>query len=121
MGTTGTIIGTATFLKEKNSTVQIIGVQPTDNSRIPGIRKWSKEFLPKIFDPTKVDTIIEVSEKEALVMTKRLAKEEGVFAGMSAGGAVAATLKLAEKLKTGVIVTIIPDRGDRYLSSDLFK
>ena len=121
MGTTGTIMGTATFLKEKNENIQIIGVQPTDNSRIPGIRKWSKEFLPKIFDPTKVDTTIEVSETEALVMTKRLAKEEGVFAGMSAGGAVAATLKLAEKLNTGVIVTIIPDRGDRYLSSDLFK
>jgi cysteine synthase B len=121
MGTTGTIMGTATFLKEKNENIQIIGVQPTDNSRIPGIRKWSKEFLPKIFDPTKVDTIIEVSETEALAMTKRLAKEEGVFAGMSAGGAVAATLKLSQKLKTGLIVTIIPDRGDRYLSSDLFK
>jgi len=121
MGTTGTIVGTSSFLKEQNKNIQVIGVQPTDNSRIPGIRKWSKEFLPKIFDPTKVDTIIEVSEMEARDMTKRLAKEEGVFAGMSAGGAVAATLKLAEKLKSGLIVTIIPDRGDRYLSSDLFE
>ncbi len=121
MGTTGTIIGTSTFLKEKNRKIQIVGVQPTDNSRIPGIRKWSKEFLPKIFDPTKVNTIIEVSETEAHIMTKRLAKEEGIFAGMSAGGAVAATLKLADTLNNGLIVTIVPDRGDRYLSSDLFE
>ena len=121
MGTTGTIMGTAAFLKEKNKNIQIIGAQPTDNSRIPGIRKWSKEFLPKIFDPTKVDTVIEVSEIEAREMTKRLAKEEGVFAGMSGGGAVAATLKLVNNLNSGVIVTIIPDRGDRYLSSDLFE
>lgn len=120
MGTTGTIMGTSKFLKEKNKDIQIIGAQPTDNSKIPGIRKWSKEFLPKIFDPSKVDAIIEVSEKEAREMTMRLAKEEGVFAGMSAGGAVAATLKLAANLNSGLVVTIIPDRGDRYLSSDLF-
>ncbi len=120
MGTTGTIIGTSTFLKEKNEHIQIIGVQPTDNSKIPGIRKWSAEYLPKIFNPNKVDSIIEVSENEARAMTKRLAKEEGIFAGMSAGGAVAAALKLSETVKKGVFVTIVPDRGDRYLSSDLF-
>ncbi len=120
MGTTGTIIGTSTFLKEKNEHIQIIGVQPTDNSKIPGIRKWSAEYLPKIFNPNKVDSIIEISENEARAMTKRLAKEEGVFAGMSAGGAVAAALKVSKTVEKGVFVTIIPDRGDRYLSSDLF-
>ena len=121
MGTTGTIMGTSTFLKEKNAAIQIIGAQPTDNSKIPGIRKWSPEFLPKIFNPNKVDQVIEISESEARIMTKRLAKEEGVFAGMSSGGAVTAALKLAKTLQTGVIVTIICDRGDRYLSSDLFE
>jgi cysteine synthase B len=121
MGTTGTIIGTSTFLKEKNTAINIIGVQPTDNSKIPGIRKWPKEFLPKIFNPKKVDEIIEISEEEAREMTKKLAKVEGVFSGMSGGGAVAASLKLAKKLTKGTIVTIIPDRGDRYLSSNLFE
>ena len=121
MGTTGTIMGCSTFLKEKKSEIQIIGAQPTDNSRIPGIRKWSKEFLPKIFNPKKVDKIIEVSEQEAREMTKKLAIKEGVFSGMSGGGAVVASLKLAEKLDNGFIVTVIPDRGDRYLSSDLFE
>jgi cysteine synthase B len=121
MGTTGTIMGTSTFLKEKNKSIQIIGAQPTDNSKIPGIRKWSPEFLPKIFNPKKVDQVIEVSETEARKMTKILAKEEGVFAGMSSGGAVTAALKLAKNLKSGIIVVIICDRGDRYLSSDLFE
>lgn len=120
MGTTGTIIGTSTYLKEKNPAIQIVGAQPSDGSQIPGIRKWPQEYLPKIFDASKVDTIIEVSEKEAREMTKRLAKEEGVFAGMSSGGSVAVALKLAETLESGVIVAIICDRGDRYLSSDLF-
>src|SRR5690606_15049567 len=120
MGTTGTIMGTSTFLKEKNKDVQIIGVQPTDDSRIPGIRKWPVEYLPKIFNPEKVDNIIEVSEEESRAMAKKLAKEEGIFAGMSSGGAVAAALKLIEKLESGVVVAIICDRGDRYLSSDLF-
>ncbi|WP_456463792.1 cysteine synthase CysM [Lutibacter sp.] len=120
MGTTGTIMGVSTYLKEKNPNIQIIGAQPTDNSKIPGIRKWSKEFLPKIFDPKKVDAIIEVSEEDAKKMTKKLAKEEGIFSGMSGGGAVVASLKLAKKLTKGTIVTIIPDRGDRYLSSNLF-
>lgn len=121
MGTTGTIIGTSTFLKERNKNIQIIGVHPTDNSKIPGIRKWPKAFLPKIFNPKKVDEIIEISEEEAREMTKRLAKEEGVFSGMSGGGAVAASLKLAKNLTKGTIVTVIPDRGDRYLSSNLFE
>ena len=120
MGTTGTIIGTSTYLKEKNPAIQIVGAQPSDGSQIPGIRKWPQEYLPKIFDASKVDTIIEVSEQEARVMTKRLAKEEGIFAGMSSGGSVAVALKLAETLESGVIVAIICDRGDRYLSSDLF-
>lgn len=120
MGTTGTIIGTSMYLKEKNPAIQIVGAQPSDGSQIPGIRKWPQEYLPKIFDATKVDTIIEVSEKEAREMTKRLAKEEGIFAGMSSGGSVAVAVKLAEEMESGVIVAIICDRGDRYLSSDLF-
>lgn len=121
MGTTGTIIGTSTYLKEKNPAIQIVGAQPSDGSQIPGIRKWPQEYLPKIFDATKVDTVMEVSEKEAREMTKRLAKEEGVFAGMSSGGSVAVAIKLAEQMESGVIVAIICDRGDRYLSSDLFE
>jgi cysteine synthase B len=121
MGTTGTIMGTSTFLKEQNNNIQIIGAQPTDNSKIPGIRKWSPEFLPKIFNPSKVDTVVEVSETEARLMTKRLAKEEGVFAGMSSGGSVSAALKIAKTIDSGIIVAIICDRGDRYLSSNLFE
>lgn len=121
MGTTGTIMGVSTFLKEQNQNIQIVGAQPTDNSKIPGIRKWQKEYLPKIFNPKKVDQVIEVSENKARIMTKRLAIEEGVFAGMSSGGAVAVALKLATQIEKGVIVTIICDRGDRYLSSYLFQ
>ena len=121
MGTTGTIMGTSTYLKEQNEAIQIIGVQPTDNSKIPGIRKWPTEYLPKIFNPKKVDQVIEISEEEARAMTKRLAKEEGIFAGMSSGGAAAAALKLIETMEEGVVVSIVCDRGDRYLSSNLFE
>lgn len=120
MGTTGTIMGTSRYLKEQNPNVQIVGCQPTDGSSIPGIRKWPVEYLPKIFEPERVDRVIDVSAEDATQMTRQLAAVEGVFAGMSSGGAVWASLKLAEELESGVIVCIICDRGDRYLSSDLF-
>ena len=120
MGTTGTIMGTSTFLKEQNPDIQIIGAHPSDGSKIPGIRKWPEEYLPKIYNPSKVDQILEVSEEEARAMTKRLAQEEGIFAGMSSGGSVATAVKIANELESGVVVAIICDRGDRYLSSDLF-
>lgn len=120
MGTTGTIMGTSRYLKEQSKDIQIVGVQPTDGSRIPGIRRWSPEFLPKIYDPKRVDHIIDVSTTEATTMARRLAKEEGIFGGMSSGGAVAAATKLAATLSAGVIVCIICDRGDRYLSSGIF-
>lgn len=121
MGTTGTIMGTSTFLKEQNKNIQIVGVQPGDDARIPGIRKWPKEYLPRIFDPKKVDRILEVTEEEAKRMTVRLAEEEGIFAGMSSGGAAAAAVRLCDELEKGVVVSIVCDRGDRYLSSDLFS
>jgi len=120
MGTTGTIMGVSTFLKEMNPDIEIIGAQPTDNSKIPGIRKWPEAYLPKIFDKSKVDRIMEVSEEEARAMSIRLAKDEGVFSGMSSGGSVTTALKIANQIDKGVIVCIICDRGDRYLSSDLF-
>jgi cysteine synthase B len=120
MGTTGTIMGVSRYLKEQNPEIQIVGTQPTEGSSIPGIRRWTPEFLPKIFDPKRVDRIIDVSEAEATLMTRRLAKEEGILAGMSSGGGLTAALKVASEIKSGVIVTIICDRGDRYLSSDLF-
>lgn len=121
MGTTGTIMGTSTFLKEKNPGIKIVGVQPDEEASIPGIRKWSPEYLPKIFNPAKVDQVLEVSEEEARQMARRLASEEGIFSGMSSGGAAAAALRLIETLDSGVVVAIICDRGDRYLSSDLFE
>jgi cysteine synthase B len=120
MGTTGTIMGVSRYLKEVNPKVQIVGAQPTDGSRIPGIRRWPKEYLPKIFEPERVDRVIDVSEEDAVIMTRRLAKEEAVFCGMSSGGAVHIALQLANEIDEGVIVAIICDRGDRYLSSDLF-
>lgn len=120
MGTTGTIMGVSTYLKEQNKDIIIVGAQPTDGSRIPGIRKWPEKYLPQIFDKSKVDQIIEISEKDAKNMTRTLAKEEGIFAGMSSGGAVASALKLANTIESGNIVSIICDRGDRYLSSTLF-
>jgi S-sulfo-L-cysteine synthase (O-acetyl-L-serine-dependent) len=120
MGTTGTIMGTSMYLKEQNPNIQIVGCQPTEGSKIPGIRRWSKEYLPMIFDAAKVDRIMDISEAEARVMANRLAKEEAVFGGMSSGGAAAAAVRLAQELESGVIVFIVCDRGDRYLSSDLF-
>ena len=120
MGTTGTIMGTSRFLKEQNSTIQIIGVQPSPGSQIPGIRAWPKEYLPKIYDATRVDRVLEVSQAEAEDMTRRLAREEGIFCGISSGGATVAALLLSQQLHNAVIVTIICDRGDRYLSTGVF-
>jgi len=120
MGTTGTIMGVSRYLKEKNTNIQIVGTQPTDGSRIPGIRRWSPEFLPKIFEAERVDRVIDVSQFQATQMTRRMAKEEGILAGMSSGGALTAAIELSEDLEEGLIVCITCDRGDRYLSSDLF-
>jgi len=121
MGTTGTIMGNSMFLKEQNPTIKIIGVQPEEGSSIPGIRKWSPEFLPKIYDESKVDELVFVSRNEAIEMTKRLALETGVFAGLSSGGVQAGLLKYASKIKNPAkIVSIVCDRGDRYLSSGVF-
>jgi cysteine synthase B len=120
MGTTGTIMGCSMFFKEKDPAIQIIGCQPTEDSSIPGIRRWPKEYLPKIFDPSRVDRVIDVSQQEATITARQLAKVEGVFAGMSSGGAASAAFRLAKELTSGVIVFIVCDRGDRYLSSDLF-
>jgi cysteine synthase B len=114
-------MGTSRFLKECNPSIEIVGVQPKEGSEIPGIRKWPTEYLPKIFDPHRVDRIIEVSRDEAITMSRRLAREEGILAGMSSGGATCAAIQLANELKEGVVVSIICDRGDRYLSSDLFE
>ncbi len=120
MGTTGTIMGTSMYLKEQNPAIQIVGCQPTEGSKIPGIRRWPVAYRPKIYQEERVDRIMDISEEEAIRTTKALAKEEGIFGGMSSGGAVSASLRLAEELDHGLIVCIICDRGDRYLSSDLF-
>ncbi|MBN7810389.1 cysteine synthase CysM [Algoriphagus sp. H41] len=120
MGTTGTIMGVSRFLKQVNSDIQIVGTQPTDGSSIPGIRRWSPEFLPEIFESSRVDRVIDVSQDQATQMTRRMAKEEGILAGMSSGGALHAAIELSKELSEGVIVCITCDRGDRYLSSDLF-
>ncbi len=120
MGTTGTIMGCSRFFKEQNPNIQIIGCQPTPESSIPGIRRWPVEYLPKIFEPSRVDRTLDVSEEEATDMARKLAKEEGIFAGMSSGGAASAALRVAKELSTGTIVFVACDRGDRYLSSDLF-
>ena len=120
MGTTGTIMGCSRFFKEKDPSIQIIGCQPTEESSIPGIRRWPKEYLPKIFEPKRVDRVMDVSQKEATLMARQLAKVEGIFAGMSSGGAISAAIRLASEIESGVLVFIICDRGDRYLSSDLF-
>jgi cysteine synthase B len=120
MGTTGTIMGTSRYLKEQNPKVQIVGVQPTDGSRIPGIRRWPEAYLPKIYEPARVDRVIDVAQTDAENMARRLAKEEGVFSGVSSGGSICAALEVVRELEEGVVVVIVCDRGDRYLSSGLF-
>ena len=121
MGTTGTIMGVSRYLKEKNPETQIVGTQPTDGSSIPGIRRWSPEFLPKIFDPARVDRVIDVTQDQATTMAKRLAREESILSGMSSGGALTAALQVANEIESGVIVFIVCDTGERYLSSGLFE
>ena len=120
MGTTGTIMGVSRYLKEKNPDIQIVGCQPTEESSIPGIRRWTPEYVPKIYSPERVDRIIDISQTEAVAMTRLLARKEGIFAGMSSGGAASAAIRLSRELTEGLIVFIACDRGDRYLSSDLF-
>ncbi|MCP5142479.1 MAG: cysteine synthase CysM [Chromatiales bacterium] len=120
MGTTGTIMGVSRYLKEQNAGVQIVGVQPTEGSSIPGIRRWPKEYLPSIFEAARVDRQIDVDQRDAEETTRALAAREGIFAGMSSGGAVAAALRVAREVDGAVVVAIICDRGDRYLSSGLF-
>ena len=121
MGTTGTIMGVSRYLKEQNPNIQIVGTQPTDGSKIPGIRRWSPEYLPKIFEADRVDRVIDVSQDDATQTTRKMAQQEGILVGMSSGGALFAALKVASELESGTIVCITCDRGDRYLSSDLFK
>ena len=121
MGTTGTIMGVSRYLKEKNPKIQIIGIQPDDHSHIPGIRRWPKDYLPTIFDSTRVDKIMDISQSSAEQTTRDLATREGIFSGVSAGGAVASAIELSKQVNNAVIVTIICDRGDRYLSTGVFK
>ena len=120
MGTTGTIIGTSRFLKEQNPEVQIVGVQPEEGASIPGIRRWPEAYLPRIYQPERVDSIMDVSQKDAEETTRALAEQEGIFAGISSGGAVAAALKLSQQVENAIIVSIVCDRGDRYLSTGVF-
>ena len=121
MGTTGTIMGVSSYLKEKNPAIQIIGIQPDKDSHIPGIRRWPKDYLPTIFDSSKVDRIMDISQIEAERTTRELATKEGIFCGVSAGGAVASAIELSKEVENATIVTIICDRGDRYLSTGIFK
>lgn len=120
MGTTGTIMGCSIFLKEQNPDIQIVGCQPTEESSIPGIRRWPAAYLPKIFDASRVDTVIDIAQSDATARARELVRKEGIFAGMSTGGAFHAALSIANRIEEGVIVFIACDRGDRYLSSDLF-
>ena len=120
MGTTGTIMGTSRYLKEKNSAIQIVGVQPEEGSRIPGIRRWPEEYLPGIFEDARVDLTLDINQQEAEETTRLLASKEGIFCGVSSGGAVAASLKLSQQVENAVIVSIVCDRGDRYLSTGVF-
>ncbi len=121
MGTTGTIMGVSRYLKEQNPAVQVIGLQPAEGSQIPGIRRWPAAYLPAIFEPARVDRVLDVTQQEALVMMRRLAREEGICCGVSSGGAVAGALRVAAEIKQGVVVAIICDRGDRYLSTGVFS
>ncbi|WP_091196146.1 cysteine synthase CysM [Formivibrio citricus] len=120
MGTTGTIMGTGRYLKQQNPAIQVVGVQPCDGASIPGIRKWPAEYIPAICDFSKIDRILEVTQQEAEAMARRLAREEGIFAGISSGGALAAALRLSDEVENAVIVSIVCDRGDRYLSTGVF-
>ncbi|CAM4147016.1 cysteine synthase CysM [Aeromonas bestiarum] len=120
MGTTGTIMGVSRYLKEQNPAVQVIGLQPAEGSQIPGIRRWPAAYLPTIFEPQRVDRVLDVTQQEALLMMRRLAREEGICCGVSSGGAVAGALRVAAEIKQGVVVVIICDRGDRYLSTGVF-
>jgi cysteine synthase B len=120
MGTTGTIMGCSRFLKEKNPAIQVIGVQPAAGASVPGIRKWPEEYLPKIFERKRIDRVMEVTQQESEDMTRRLAKEEGIFAGISSGGGLAAAMKVCSEVKNAVIVHVVCDRGDRYLSTGVF-
>ena len=120
MGTTGTIMGVSRYLKEQNESVQIVGLQPMEGSAIPGIRRWPQEYLPKIYQADRVDRIVDMAQSEAEDVTRRLAREEGIFCGVSSGGAVAAMLRLSQEVENAVIVAIICDRGDRYLSTGIF-
>ena len=121
MGTTGTIMGVSRYLKEQNSDIQIVGTQPTEGSRIPGIRRWSKDYVPKIYNPKRVDRIMDVSKEQAVKTSRLLASSLGIFSGMSSGGAVHVALNLANELEKGIIVAIVCDRGDRYLTTDLYQ
>lgn len=120
MGTTGTVMGVSRFLKEKNPAVQIIGVQPADGSNVPGIRKWPEAYLPKIFERPRIDRILEVTQVESEEMARRMAREEGIFAGVSSGGGLAAAVRIAKEIENAVVVQIVCDRGDRYLSTGVF-
>ncbi len=121
MGTTGTIMGTSRYLKEQNSDVNIVGLQPAEGASIPGIRRWPEEYLPKIFDASRVDQVLDITQEEAETTMRDLAQKEGIFCGVSSGGAVAGALRLAQQVENAVIVCIICDRGDRYLSTGVFS
>jgi cysteine synthase B len=121
MGTTGTIMGVSRFLKDKNPQIEIIGLQPTDGSQIPGIRRWPEAYLPKIYESSRVDRVMDISQAESEMMMRRLAREEGIFAGVSSGGAIVAALRISAEVRDATIVAIICDRGDRYLSTGVFQ
>ncbi|WP_417499167.1 cysteine synthase CysM [Methylophaga sp.] len=120
MGTTGTIMGTSRYLKEQNPAIRVVGVQPAESASIPGIRRWPQAYLPEIFEPERIDMTIDVTQDEAETMMRRLAAEEGIFAGVSSGGALAAAMKISEQVENAVIVSIVCDRGDRYISTGVF-